>query len=313
MMKDDAEHEALIATNVNAQEHFHRMESSIEKSIKVVAEFLQIHEPTTKSLSEINTRKGEGRDGIEVEADVEVFEVEEENKVVSIPIEQIVEVSPQDEIGEEKGEDQIEAVEICEEVEATPSITVEEATGLNIDLSINLSILVKCTKKFQGIVFQDVGRKIKPLLNPPMLGLDNSQPKLFPWRPKRVLWVIQGNFHRVEEEDMGRRLKPSKDPSMTTLDNSRPKLFPWRPKQLCGILKEILAGTKGEAGRRFKTSKDPPKVKLHNSRPKLFPWRPKGNSCLAFNLTPSRTVRLIFFGSSFATSSREEHTVFMPS
>jgi len=100
---------------------------------------------------------------------------------------------------------------------------------------------------------------------------------------------------------------------MPSLTSSQPNLFPWRPKKLCGvILNEILAGNKEEAGRRFKPSKDPPKIKLHNARPKLFPWRPKGSSCLAFNFASSRKVCFVFLGSSYATSSREEHTVFKP-
>ena len=256
-------------------------------------------------------------------------------------------------------EDVIMGMEKCEEVEEAQSTTIEETTCLNIDHSINPPILVKCTKKIPGIVFEDVGKELRSSLNPPMPGLDNSQPKIFPWRPKQILWALkvrhtmvekkivdrmlkplidppmqsltssqpnlfpwkpkqlfwrtQGNFSRVEEENVGRRLRPSNDPPMPSLNNSRPNLFPWRPKQLCvGILKGICVGTKEEAGRRFKPSKDPPKFKLHNSRPKLFPWRPKGNSCLAFNLTPSRKVCFVFLGSSYATSSRDEHTIFKP-
>jgi len=110
-----------------------------------------------------------------------------------------------------------------------------------------------------------------------------------------------------------RALKSPINPPMPSLTSSQPNLFPWRPKQICGgVLKGILVGTIEEAGRRFKPSKDPPKLKLHNARPKLFPWRPKGSSCLDSYFASSRKVRFIFFGSSYANSSREEHTVFKP-
>jgi len=209
--------------------------------------------------------------------------------------------------------DNIMAMEKFEEVEEAHSTTFEDTTCLNFELSINQSIIFKCRDKNPGIVFEDVGRKLSSSLNPPMPGLDNSQPKIFPWRPKQILCVVQGHLTRVEKNDVDWILVSHLDPPMPSLDSSQPNLFPWRPKQICGgVLKGNSAGTKVEARRRLTPSKDPPKFKLCNARPKLFPWRPKGNSCLASNFASSRKVHFIFFGSSYANSSWEEHTVFKP-
>lgn len=84
-------------------------------------------------------------------------------------------------------------------------------------------------KKNLGIEDYDVGKRLKPSKNPPIPGLDNSKPKIFPWRPKQILWVIQDHPTKLKEEDVGRKLKSTNDPPMASLNNSRPKLFPWRP------------------------------------------------------------------------------------
>jgi len=234
--------------------------------------------------------------------------------VSSTPCEQMIDVPTHDEIEEEKGEDDIMAMEKYEEVEEAHSTTFEDTTCLNIEHSVIQSIIFKCQEKNPGIVFEDVGTTLRSSLNPPMSGLDNSQPKIFPWRPKQFLWAIEVHHNMVEKRIVDRALKsPINPPMPTSLTSSQPNLFPWRPKQICGgVLKGTLVKTIEEAGRRFKPSKDPPKFKLCNARPKLFPWRPKGNSCLASNFASSRKVRFIFLGSSYATSSREEYTVFKP-
>jgi len=309
MMNADAKLEALKAANFNTQHSLQSMDNRIGESSNISTELPR----AIKDLSEIDTRVEERKDDFEVEVEIEELEVEEAINVSSTPCEQMIDVPTQGEIEEERGEDDVMSIEECEEVEEAQSSIIGEATCLNIDHSIIESIIFKCREKNSGIVFDDVGRKLSSSLNPTMPGLDNSQPKIFPWRPKQLLWAIEVHHNMLEKKIVDRMLKPPIDPPMQRLTSSQPNLFPWRPKQICGlVLKGILAGTIKEAGRRFKPSKDPPKLKLHNARPKLFPWRPKGSSFLAFNFTSSRKVRFTFLGSSYASSSREEHTVFKP-
>jgi len=64
--------------------------------------------------------------------------------------------------------------------EASPKV-MEQAPFFGIDQ------LLKSKKEILGLG-EDVGRIFKPSNDPPVLSLDNSQPKLFPWRPK-VRWL----------------------------------------------------------------------------------------------------------------------------
>ena len=57
---------------------------------------------------------------------------------------------------------------------------MEQAAFFGIDQPL------KCKKEILGIG-ENVGRRFKPSKDPPVLSLDNSQPKIFPWRPK-VRW-----------------------------------------------------------------------------------------------------------------------------
>lgn len=40
-------------------------------------------------------------------------------------------------------------------------------------------------------------------MDPPMLGLDSSQQKIFSWQPKYILWVIEDHLAKVEKKRCG--------------------------------------------------------------------------------------------------------------
>jgi len=76
--------------------------------------------------------------------------------------------------------------------------------------------------------------------------------------------------------------------------------------------KREVSGLGEDVGGAFKPSKDPPMVSLDNSQPNLFPWRPKVRGLDSPTNTSPRQVNFWFKGTSYATSSREEHTLFKP-
>jgi len=100
-----------------------------------------------------------------------------------------------------------------------------------------------------------------------------------------------------------------------TQEEASPKVMEQTPffriDQLIECKKEIL-GREEDVGRIFKPSNDPPVLSLDNSQPKLFPWRPKVRWLGSPTKIPPRQVDVWFKGSSYAMSSREEHTLFKP-
>jgi len=209
-MNADAELEALNAENFNAQHSLQSMEKQIGESSNISTKLPR----PTEDLFEYDIRLEERKDDFEVEIDIEVLEFEEAINVSSKPCEQMIDVPTQGEIAEERREDDIMAMEECEEVEEAQSTTFEEATCLNIEHSVNQSIIFKCREQNPGIVFEDVGTKLRSSLNPPMPGLDNSQAKIFPWRPKQFLWAIEVHHNMVEKKIVDRALKSPINPPM---------------------------------------------------------------------------------------------------
>jgi len=109
-----------------------------------------------------------------------------------------------------------------------------------------------------------------------MPGLDNSQPKIFPWRPKQLLWAISDHSRMVEKQIVERMLKPPISPPMQRLTSSQPNLFPWKPKQLLWVVQGHLQRVEQEdVDWMLMSHHDPPTPMLDCSQPKLFPWRPK--------------------------------------
>lgn len=141
----------------------------------------------------------------------------------------------------------------------------KEATCLTINQP------TRCTQNNLGIVDYDVDRRCQPSKNPPVPGLDNTQPKIFPWRSKQILWVIQDHTTKVKEKMLGRKFQPPNDPPMLSLISSQPNFFPWKPKQLLWLVRGYLQRVKEEdVGRSLKPPKDPPMLSLNNSRHKIF-------------------------------------------
>jgi len=92
-----------------------------------------------------------------------------------------------------------------------------------------------------------------------------------------------------------------------------------KQKDSC-MLNELIFGKKTKlgiqefVGKKKETYYDPHVhvLILDNSQPKMFPWRPKTSWLKPQTCIPQRQVSLWFNGSSYATCSREEHTLFKP-